>query len=50
MGLLRGQAAALYAHALPYGMLILYALLLSGLLWRIVGPIEGAILNVLLPI
>jgi Zn-dependent protease len=42
-GLLRGQAAELFNNLRPYGMLILYGLLLTGVLWRIVTPIEGAI-------
>ena len=48
MGLLRGQASELYNQIRPYGMLILYGLLLSGLLWRIVGPVQDAILRTLL--
>ena len=46
-GLLRGRAAHLYASIRPYGFLILYALLLSGFLWQIVGPIEDAIVSTL---
>jgi Zn-dependent protease len=42
-GLLRGQAAEVFNSLRPYGMLILYGLLLSGVLWRIVTPIEIAI-------
>jgi len=42
-GLLRGQAAKLFNNLRPYGMVILYGLLLSGILWRIVTPIEIAI-------
>ena len=42
-GLLRGQAAQLFNNLRPYGMVILYGLLLSGILWRIVTPIEIAI-------
>jgi len=42
-GLLRGQAAELFNKLRPYGMVILYGLLLSGILWRIVTPIEIAI-------
>jgi Zn-dependent protease len=42
-GLLRGQAAKLFNNLRPYGMVILYGLLLSGILWRIVTPIEVAI-------
>ena len=50
MGLLRGQASELFERIRPYGMLILYALLLSGLLWQIVGPVQDVILGVLLPL
>jgi Zn-dependent protease len=49
MGLLRGPASELYARIRPYGMVILYGLLLSGLLWRIVDPVQAAIRRVLLP-
>jgi Zn-dependent protease len=42
-GLLHGQAAAFFNSMRPYGMLILYGLLLTGILWRIVTPIEIAI-------
>ena len=47
-GLLRGEAAALFNRLRPYGMLILYGLLLSGILWRVVGPVQDAILSALL--
>ena len=47
-GLLRGQAAALYGKLRPFGMLILYGLLLSGLLWQIVDPVQYVIRRVLL--
>jgi Zn-dependent protease len=47
-GLLRGQAAALYGKLRPFGMLILYGLLLSGLLWKIVDPVQYVIRRVLL--
>ena len=46
-GLLSGQAAALFNRNRPYGMFILYGLLLSGILWQIVTPVENAILRVL---
>ena len=42
-GLLRGQAAQLFNSLRPYGMVILYGLLLTGVLYRIVTPIEVAI-------
>jgi len=46
-GLLRGQAAELFNNLRPYGMLILYGLLLTGVLWRIVTPVEIAIFRAL---
>ena len=46
-GLLRGQAAEMFNSLRPYGMLILYGLLLTGVLYRIVTPIEIAIFRVL---
>jgi Zn-dependent protease len=42
-GLLRGQAAELFNNLRPYGFLILYGLLFTGVLWRIVTPIQIAI-------
>ena len=47
-GLLRGEASVLFNRVRPYGMLILYGLLLSGILWRVVGPVQDAILGALL--
>ena len=47
-GLLRGEASVLFNRVQPYGMLILYGLLLSGILWRVVGPVQDAILGALL--
>ena len=47
-GLLRGRAAAAFNSLRPFGMVILYALLLTGLLWQIVGPVQDAILGTLL--
>jgi Zn-dependent protease len=49
MALLRGPASELYARIRPYGMLILYVLLLSGLLWRIIDPAQAALRNILIP-
>lgn len=48
MGLLRGRASELFNSMRPFGMIILYALLVSGVLWQIVGPIQDAILTALL--
>jgi Zn-dependent protease len=47
-GLLRGPAAEWFNRLRPFGMIILYALLISGMLWTIVGPIQDAILRTLL--
>jgi Zn-dependent protease len=48
LGLLRGRAAQLFNSMRPFGMIILYALLISGALWSIVGPIQDTILTTLL--
>jgi Zn-dependent protease len=48
MGLLRGRASELFNSVRPFGMIILYALLISGILWQIVGPVQDAILDALL--
>ena len=48
MGLLRGRASELFNSVRPFGMIILYALLISGILWQIVGPVQDAILDTLL--
>jgi Zn-dependent protease len=47
-GLLRGPAGAMFARLRPYGFLILYALMFTGLLWTIVDPIKGALQSILL--
>jgi Zn-dependent protease len=48
MGLLRGRASELFNRMRPFGMIILYALLISGILWQIVEPVQDAILRTLL--
>jgi Zn-dependent protease len=48
MGLLRGRASELFNSMRPFGMIILYALLISGILWQIVEPVQDAILRTLL--
>ena len=48
MGLLRGRASELFDRMRPFGMIILYALLISGILWQIVGPVQNAILDTLI--
>lgn len=47
MGLLRGRASELFNSIRPFGMIILYGLLISGILWQIVGPVQEAILDIL---
>ena len=42
-GLLRGRAYDAFDSLRPYGFLIIYALLLTGFLERIVDPIQGVI-------
>lgn len=49
MGLLPLEAARGMNQLRPYGFIILYALMLTGLLGRIMFPIADAIANVLLP-
>lgn len=44
-GLLPGQAAEVFNRLRPFGMFILYGLLLSGILWQIVDPVRFAILR-----
>ena len=47
-GLLSGQAARAFDSLRSYGFLILYGLLLSGILWRLIGPPEDLLLSWLL--
>jgi Zn-dependent protease len=49
-GVLRGSVAEFYDRLRPYGFLILYGLLFSGILWRVVGPPYTAILSALRPL
>lgn len=44
-GMLSGGASELFHKIRPYGMFILYGLLLSGVLWQIVGPVQDVILR-----
>jgi Zn-dependent protease len=46
-GLLRGRAYDLFDMIRPWGFMIIYGLLLSGILFRIIDPIQGAILSLL---
>jgi len=42
-GLLPPKAAMSYDRIEPFGMMIIIALLVSGLLWPIVGPVVRAV-------
>jgi Zn-dependent protease len=44
-GVLQGRAAELFDQLRPWGFLILYGLLLSGILFRIVSPVQDAIID-----
>ena len=46
-GVLSGPAEGFFDRIRPYGMFILYGLLLSGILWQIVDPVQFAILRIL---
>lgn len=46
-GLLPGRGSEIIDQIRPYGFLIIYGLLLSGVLWTIIGPIQSAILDAL---
>jgi Zn-dependent protease len=46
-GLLPGKAHAIFEQMRPYGFLIIYALLLSGILFAIVDPVQDAIRRLL---
>lgn len=47
-GILRGPAAEMFDHVRPYGFMILYALLLTGVLARIIIPAANAVESLLL--
>jgi Zn-dependent protease len=47
-GLLQGPAADSLDRIRPYGFLIIYALMLTGILWMILEPIERVLLSILL--
>lgn len=49
IGLLPPSGARLFAAMRPWGFLILYALMLTGILWEITQPIQNLILAWLLP-
>lgn len=46
-GLLRGNAARVFEQIRPYGFLILYGLMFSGILSTLIGPPRNAIMRVL---
>jgi Zn-dependent protease len=47
-GLLRGSAAEVLYRIGPYGFIILYGLMLSGILWAVLEPIADAIRSFLI--
>jgi Zn-dependent protease len=47
-GLLAGGAAEFYDRLRPYGFFIIYILLLTGMLWRIVDPVQDVLIRALL--
>jgi Zn-dependent protease len=47
-GVLTGPAAAAFDKLRPYGFLILYGLLLTGLLWALIDPVHTVVLRWLL--
>lgn len=47
-GLLTGSAAESFNRIRPYGIFIIYGLLLTGILWSVLGPILESVLRILL--
>jgi Zn-dependent protease len=47
-GLLSGSAAAAYDRLRPFGFVILYGLMLTGILWTLISPPAGFLLSWLL--
>jgi len=47
-GVLRGPAAEAFERLRPYGFMVIYGLMLSGILWRLVSPVEELVLSLLL--
>jgi Zn-dependent protease len=45
MGLLPAPLARVFAQVRPWGFLILYALMLSGILWDLIGPVNRMLVN-----
>ena len=48
-GLVRGSAAAALDRIRPYGVLILYGLMFSGILWTLIQPPQELLLSILRP-
>ena len=47
-GLLTGSAADSFDRIRPYGIFIIYGLMLTGILWTVLRPIEESVLRILL--
>lgn len=47
MGLVPHQVARSINWLRPYGFLIIYALMFTGILWQVMGPIQGFLLRLL---
>jgi Zn-dependent protease len=47
-GIVRGSLADQLDRLRPYGFLILYGLMFSGILWRIIGPVHEWLMSALL--
>ena len=46
-GLLRGSVATVFENIRPYGFLILYGLMFSGILWALIDPPRSVIMRLL---
>jgi Zn-dependent protease len=49
-GLLPPRTAMSFDRIEPFGMMIIIALLVSGVLWKIVGPVVGVVINFFLAV
>ena len=47
-GLVSGPAAETLDRLTPYGIFIIYGLMLTGVLWMVINPIASAFLRILL--
>jgi hypothetical protein len=45
MGVLPAPMARVFAQIRPFGFLILYALMFSGILWDLIGPVNRLLVN-----